>query len=36
MGISEALLMLEVEALTIKLDLESPDHLVKWAKKQGF
>jgi two-component system nitrate/nitrite response regulator NarL len=36
MGISEGLLMLQVEALSIKLDLESPEHLVKWAKKQGF
>ena len=36
MGMSEGLLMLQVEALSIKLDLESPEHLVKWAKKQGF
>jgi DNA-binding NarL/FixJ family response regulator len=36
MGLSEEQLMSQVTELTVKLDLETPDHLVKWAKKQGF
>lgn len=36
MGLSEEQLMSQVTELTVKLELETPDHLVKWAKKQGF
>lgn len=36
LDISEDLLMLKVSALAAKLELETPEHLVKWAKKQGF
>ncbi|MBS1999944.1 MAG: response regulator transcription factor [Candidatus Obscuribacterales bacterium] len=36
LGISEAELMEVVEGLMAKLELEKPEQLVKWAKKQGF
>ncbi|HEY9756387.1 MAG TPA: response regulator [Oculatellaceae cyanobacterium] len=36
MEISEEQLMEQVDALTEKLELPSAEHLVKWAKKQGF
>ena len=36
MEISEEQLMEKVMVLTGKLELETPDHLVKWAKKHGF
>jgi len=36
LGISEAVLMEVVEGLMAKLELEKPEQLVKWAKKQGF
>jgi hypothetical protein len=34
--ISETELMGIVEGLMAKLELEKPEQLVKWAKKQGF
>jgi DNA-binding NarL/FixJ family response regulator len=34
--ISESALLEVVEALMAKLELEKPEQLVKWAKKQGF
>jgi len=34
--ISESALMEVVEELMAKLELEKPEQLVKWAKKQGF
>jgi DNA-binding NarL/FixJ family response regulator len=36
LGISEAELLEIVEGLMAKLELEKPEQLVKWAKKQGF
>ncbi len=36
LGISEVELMETVEGLMAKLELEKPEQLVKWAKKQGF
>jgi DNA-binding NarL/FixJ family response regulator len=36
MEISEEQLMEQVQTLCEKLELPSPEHLVKWAKKQGF
>lgn len=36
MGISEAELTELVEHLTEKLELESPDKLLRWARKHGF
>ncbi|HEY9731667.1 MAG TPA: response regulator transcription factor [Drouetiella sp.] len=36
LGISEAELVEVVEGLMAKLELEKPEQLVKWAKKQGF
>lgn len=36
LGISESELMEVVEGLMAKLELEKPEQLVKWAKKQGF
>lgn len=36
LGISEAELMQVVAGLMAKLELETPEQLVKWAKKHGF
>jgi hypothetical protein len=36
MGISEYDLNKLLEILVEKLELESPDKLLKWAKKHGF
>jgi hypothetical protein len=36
MGIGEAELTELVEHLTEKLELESPDKLLRWARKHGF
>ena len=36
MAISEAELAEIVEGLNAKLDLSTPEQLVKWAKKHGF
>jgi DNA-binding NarL/FixJ family response regulator len=36
MGVSESEVLVRVTELCAKLDVATPEHLVKWAKKQGF